>query len=130
MAISKHFKANQVQGVRKLGNVMFPGGEGFPSFSDCDCVRHLDRILDFMPEQDLKDLGMLALLLAWLPKPVVRFFIWILDRGVSWPGPIGAQLRTIRLGVRGLILSLYYGDPAVQKEVGYEVSVYVGDLKT
>src|ERR1700722_7753052 len=119
MAISKHFKSNQIQGVRKLGDVMFPGGEGFPSFSGCDCVRHLDRILDFMPGQDLKDLGMLAALLSALPRFLVRFFVWILDSGVSWPGPIGAQIRTIRLGVRGLILSLYYGDPAIHKEIDY-----------
>lgn len=123
--LSRHLSAAQIRGVEKLGQAMLPGGEGFPSFMAIGCARHIDRILDFMPEQDIKDLRLLLSLLAVMPLAFSRFFAWFLEKAVPWPGPVGAQLRTIRLGVRGLIFSLYYGDPAVLKEIGYEVGVYV-----
>jgi len=123
--LSRHLSAAQIRGVERLGQAMLPGGEGFPSFTALGCARHIDRILDFMPERDIKDLKLLLSLLAVMPLAFARFFAWILERGLAWPGPVGAQLRTIRLGVRGLVFSLYYGDPAVLKEIGYEVGVYV-----
>ena len=107
---------------------MFPGGEGFPSFSVSGCARHLDRILDYMPAQDLKDLGMLLMLIAILPRPLVKGFVWLVEKGSGWPGPLGALIRTIRLGVRGLIMSLYYGDSAILERVNYRVGVYTDDL--
>lgn len=126
---SKYLSAGQIQGVEKIGNVMFPGGEGFPSFIEIHCARHLDRILDYMPQQDLKDLGMLLSLMAILPAGMVRGFVCLLEMLSGFPGPVGGLVRTIRIGLRGLIMSLYYGDPAIQELVGYDVSVYTADQK-
>ena len=126
---SKHLSALQIQGVEKLGETMFPASDGIPSFRETQCARHLDRILDYMPAQDLKDLGMLLGLIAILPGFLVRFFVWSLEKLSVLPTPIGGLVRMIRLGLRGLIMSLYYGDPSVLKLLGYEVGVYTADLE-
>jgi hypothetical protein len=43
--------------------------------------------------------------------------------------PWVAVLRLIRIGLRGLVMSLYYGDSGVLERLGYRVSVYTDDLK-
>lgn len=127
--MSKHLSERQIRGLEKIGMVMFPGDEEFPSFRETRCARHLDRILDYMPAQDLKDLGLLLGLMAALPRSFVKAFLALVESLSAMPGPVGALMRTIRLGLRGLIMSLYYGDPAVHERIGYQVGVYTADQK-
>jgi hypothetical protein len=124
--MSKHLSASQIRAIEKIGDSMIPGEGEFPSFSSSGCSRHVDRIADYMPAGDLKDLKMLLSILAVFPLFLVALMVRFLEWGATWPGPIGAQIRFIRLGLRGLILSLYYGDSAITDKVGYRVSVFKG----
>lgn len=136
---SVHLSARQIRGIEKLGDVFAPGlpaeagpaGEtpGLPSFSASGCAREVDRILEHMPESDLKDLKLLLLLLSFLPGFAVAGFVAFLERAARWSGPVGASLRFVRLGIRGLALTLYYSHPQVHRGLGYAVSVYTDDVR-
>ncbi|MEW6055523.1 MAG: hypothetical protein AB1540_02840 [Bdellovibrionota bacterium] len=128
MTPSKHLSENHLRGLEKLGDALVPGDKELPSFSKLKCVGEADRILDHMPASDLKDLKFLLSLLAVFPQFLVLVFIWVLELGSKIPGPLGAQLRFIRIGVRGLVMSLYYSDPRVHSILGYSVSIYTKDL--
>ena len=125
---SKHLNARQVHGLQKIGNAVLPGDSNFPSFSASNCIRHVDRILDYMPESDLKDLKILLGLFSFFPCFMLSVLFWLIDASPALPGPIGSLLRLMRLGIRGLVFSLYYSDAAALGIMQYKVSVYTGDL--
>ena len=82
-----------------------------------------------MPETDLKDLKMLLGILALFPALLLAWLFRALEASPAVPGPVGSILRQIRIGMRGLIMSLYYGDKSVLGKLGYKVTVYTADLK-
>lgn len=127
--MSKHLNPKQLRAILKVGDVMVPGDSELPRFSSTGCVSQVDRILDHMPETDLGDLKMLLGILAFFPGFALAFLFRMLEASPAVPGPLGSILRQIRIGMRGLIMSLYYGDPNVLGKLGYKVAVYTADLK-
>lgn len=128
-SLSKHLSSAQVRGLEKVGDVLAPGFDDLPSFSASQCVRHADRVLDHMSSKDLGDLKMLLGLLGYIPGFLVAWFMRFLELSTAMPTPIGAFLRFMRLGLRGLVMTLYYADPAATKAIGYEVRIFTDDLQ-
>lgn len=129
-APSKHLSRAQCRGIEKVGDSMITSDSKLPGFSASGCASQVDRILDYMPAQDVKDLKMLLGIFGILPGFVVRLIISFLEWAPHFPTLFGGGLlRLIRLGLRGLIMSLYYGDKTVLHSIGYDVKVYTGDLK-
>ncbi|MBI3542826.1 MAG: hypothetical protein HY075_06075 [Deltaproteobacteria bacterium] len=127
-SISKHLSAGQVRGLEKVGDVLLPGFGDLASFSTSHCVRHADRVLDYMTAQDLGDLKMLLTLLGFAPRFCVALLMRLLELSPAVPTPLGSLLRFMRLGLRGLVMTLYYADPAVQQTIGYDARVYTADF--
>ena len=130
--MSKHLNDRQLRGLEKLGDVFVPGVHGLPSFSASRCAsdsNRADRILDQMSKSDLNDVKLLLSLMSLFPQFLVIAFIALLELSLRMPASIGAPLRIIRLGVRGLILTLYYSQPEAHRTLGFEVGVYTDDLK-
>jgi hypothetical protein len=125
---SKHLNASQLSAINKVGDVMIPGAQGFPRFSDAGVVSQVDRLLDHMPEGDRNDLKLLLTILAYLPRPFVAVLLHFLEWAPRIPAPLGPTLRLIRLGLRGIIMSLYFADARVHQTLGYQVSVYTDDM--
>ncbi|MGK5084483.1 hypothetical protein WDW37_14405 [Bdellovibrionota bacterium FG-1] len=125
---SKHLNRGQMRGLEKLGDSLLPGDQQFQTFSGSGCAQEVDRILDYMPEGDLKDLKLLFSLMSWFPPFAVRGFIALLEKSLGWPDWIGAPLRFIRLGLRGLIMTLYYSHPQAHAVLEYKVGVYTEDM--
>lgn len=109
----------QRTGLNRLGDCYAPGGKvtaahgsrSFPSFSELGCIEHADRVLDYLPAADRNDLKLLLGILALSPPPVLKGFVWLLEHsesGLFSLGPVGSLLRLIRLGLKGLVFSLYY----------------------
>jgi hypothetical protein len=128
MSASKHLGARQLAAVETIGDRMIEGDAELPGFSASGCVSEIDRILDYMPAQDLADLKLLLTLLSFLPAPVVGAFLGFLERGGASDGAVWGILRLIRIGLRGLIMTLYYGSSGVTEKIGYRVGVYTADL--
>jgi hypothetical protein len=126
---SKHLGSLQIAAINKVGDALIPGAPGFPKFSSSGVVKEVDRLLDHMPSSDLGDLKMLLTILGFFPQFLVAAVMRLLEWAPRIPGPLGAILRLIRLGLRGIIMSLYFQDARVHQTLGYRVSVYTGDLK-
>ena len=126
--MSKHLSSFQIKGLDKLGTCLLPGDGEFKSFAASGCVSEADRILDYMPVKDLGDLKMLLTLMALLPGFLIGWFLAVLERTPSW-GDWASPLRFVRIGVRGLIMTLYYSHPQAHKVMGYQVGVYTDDLR-
>ena len=132
--MSKHLNEGQIRALVKVGDCLVPGDEDLPSFSKLGCVEWIDHLLDPMPAADLKDLKMLLSILSFFPAFLMRALMRFLEFSPSVPGPLGAPLRLIRLGMRGLVMSLYYSGFAGKQYVGktplevleYKVEVYRG----
>lgn len=130
--LSKHLSERQISAINRVGDVMIPGDGEFPSFSGSGCVRHVDRVLNFMPAQDLGDLKILLLLLSLFPPFLIAWFLGFLERTANWGSWLdfmGGILRLIRLGLRGLIVTLYYSNRPVLDQIPYQVGVYTADIR-
>lgn len=124
----------QIRALNNLGDVMCPGGDGFPEFSELGAVEHVDLLLVEIPEADLSDLKLLLFLLGFMPAFVLRFMLNFLEKNQNMNGDIGALVRMVRFGLRGIIFSLYYSglkgrDSAVTQTpvdvIGYHVQMKV-----
>jgi hypothetical protein len=122
----------QIRAVNRMGDIMCPRFENFPSFTELDVVAHADDVLRELPEADLKDLKLLLTVLSFLPKPILSFVLCTIDRLQNIGGPIGPTLRMIRFGLRGVIFSLYYSglkgprasaNVTSHQVIGYQVHV-------
>lgn len=125
---SKHIGPLQIQGINKLGEVYMPGGSGFAGFTRSGCVAEVDRILDPMPAKDRGDLKLLLTLMGLVPAFMVAGFVWFLERSTRW-GDWAGPFKFVRMGVRGLAMTLYYSHPQAHEVLGYEVGVYMDDLR-
>ncbi len=122
----------QKAALNRLGDIMCPRNGEFPSFSDLDCIHHAHIVLNEIPEQDLKDLKLLLFALWFMPAPLMRIFLFALERMKDLGGEAGTLIRMLQFGLRGIAFALYYSDlkgpKAVSQQtpvnvIGFEVSV-------
>ncbi len=122
----------QKAALNRLGDIMCPKNGEFPSFSELDCIHHAPIVLNEIPEQDLKDLKLLLFVLWFMPAPLMRIFLFVLERMKDMGGEVGTLVRMLQFGLRGIAFALYYSDlkgpKAVAQQtpvnvVGFEVSV-------
>ena len=133
---SRFMSPLQFRGLNRLGDAFIPGDRELPSFSACGCADHVDRVLTPMPEEDRKDLLMLLGILSMFPVFALRI-LWMILEASRWiPTPVGAFLRFLRTGLKGLVVTLYYSGETAKGYSGataysvldYEVGVYTDDL--
>jgi hypothetical protein len=117
-AISRHLGACPLRGLSKVGDCLVPGDEDLPSFAQSGCIAYVDHILDYLPVEDRADLGRVLRVLAFLPSFAVRWLLALLEADLPLPDRLAAPLRYLRLGLRGLVLSLYYSEGAEQRCAG------------
>ncbi len=118
--------------LTRLGNIICPGGDEFPAFSDLDCLYYAHIVLDELPEQDLSDLKMLLCVLWFMPAPFMRIFLSALEKYKNMNGELGALIRMLSFGLKGITFSLYYSGllgpnakvkTSPVKIIGFEVHV-------
>ncbi len=105
---------------------MAPGHAGMPRFSESGAARHLPVMLGYMTPQDRKDVGALLDLAARAPRPVLRGLLRAAERGKRLPGSVGAGMRMLVVGVKGVSLAPYYSDftadGRISQAVGYDAA--------
>ncbi|MFC4160573.1 aldehyde dehydrogenase family protein [Chitinimonas lacunae] len=105
---SRFFTQVELLGLDRLGDLLCPGDDLLPPFSSCGAGTEIDRLAIAMDPRDRADLKKLLRLTAYAPRSTLRALLALLDaadRHAGWP----AELRLARLGVAGVIYSLYYG---------------------
>ena len=115
---SRFLTPSQQAGLLRVGDVIIPGDRQFPSFSRSRCADHVDRMLAYMNDADLHPVQVLLGVFRYLPKVVLRGLMALTDRHAVFPDAIGAVLRMINIGIKGMVVTLYYSD------VGEGPSIY------
>jgi hypothetical protein len=119
--------ALQRRGLLRVGDVLIPGDQDFPSFSRSGCAQQAERMFDFMHEEDRSGVQTLLAAFALLPRVLIRGLMALTERHRAFPAPIGAVLRLINTGVKGVVMTLYYSDvgvgASVYQLIGYDAKV-------
>jgi aldehyde dehydrogenase (NAD+) len=117
----------QMAGLQKVGDILIPGDGDLPSFSASGCAAATDRMLPYMSESDRSGITTLLTLFGFLPGLVIRAILALTERHRSVPEPFAAPLRLINLGVKGVVMTLYYSDvgptPSIYQSLGWDAYV-------
>lgn len=89
-----------------------------------------------MPDDDLRGLQGVLSAASVLPRSLVAALLRWLEAGLWPPGPWSPPLRVVRMGLRGIVLSLYYSGgsgpsydgPGPLDVLSYRVGVAVEDV--
>jgi len=107
---SRYFNQAALKGLNRIGNILVPGTGDFPSFSEYNCIEHVDDLLGYAPAEDVKDLGMVLMLLNYLPNALLIKLVRLLAGAPTKKGGISTLLRQLNMGIRGIVFSLYYSE--------------------
>ncbi len=105
---SKYFSQQQLQVIKRIGDIFIPGDDLMPKFSECGFTDHIDRMVAFLPSSDVALLGLLTDTLRFLPDYFIVMLVKLTLSDRYFPGAVGANLRKLDIGLRGIIFSLYY----------------------
>ena len=111
-AMSRFFRPRELTTLQRIGDLMLPGDSEFPPFSQTGCIAFVDDLLRFMDPKDREDLRTLLKALSFLPNPFVRTLLRLCQTRRT------AALRMIDLGLKGLVMSLYYSNKTAPQYAG------------
>lgn len=110
MIKSECFSPGQLKGLNRLGDVVLPGTDNLPSYSQAGCAAHVDRMAVYLAPDDLAGLKTVLSVCRWLPKPGIDLILRLAAANRFFPGPLGAALRMAEIGLKGVTVSLYYSN--------------------
>lgn len=127
---SEYFNQNQLKGLLKTGDIILPGSDKSPSFSETGCVTYIDRMLAYLTEDDLAGLRLVFGLFYRSPQWLIRLMLNACKHNKYFPSVLGAGLRMLEIGIKGTVLSPYYANLAADSYQGKKVFDIIGwDVK-
>jgi hypothetical protein len=131
---SKYLNATQLVGLRRVGDVLVPGDGDLPPFSRSGAIEHVDRMLEYMYESDRNGVTALLTLFRYTPRFLIGGIMSLTEKGGSLPEPLAAACRMINLGVKGVVMTLYYSDlgpgPSVLEAIHWDARIVEHDEET
>lgn len=131
MTTSKHLNSGQLAALRRLGDILVPGDAELPSFSRSGSIDHVDRMLDYMYDSDRNGVKALLSIFRFTPTFVIRAIMALTEKQRSFPEPLGQVCRMINLGLKGVVMTLYYSDlgtgPSVLEVIHWDSQVVERD---
>jgi acyl-CoA reductase-like NAD-dependent aldehyde dehydrogenase len=124
--MSAALSSTQLAGLQKVGDVLIPGDGNLRSFSASGCAANVDVMLVHMNPEDRDGIQLLLGVLRFLPRFAVRGLFRLAGAQQKMPEPLAAVLRQINIGVKGMVMTLYYGAEeggAVQHALGWDAQV-------
>ena len=115
---SKYFSTAAIRGVNRIGDVMIPRNGSLPSYSEFGGAEHLDDLLAYAPEKDIKDLNLILSILSFMPRFVLRWLVTKMTKSHHAGDGISVVFRQLDLGLKGLILSTYYTEKSGSNYTG------------
>lgn len=118
-----------VRSLERLGDMIVPRLGSLPTFSELGCITHVDSVLTYAPPEDVASLKTLLDVLYYVPDFLLRLLVRAMAKPDKWPAFIATNLRLLDMGVRGVVLSLYYSGktgamyegPTPHELMGYEI---------
>ena len=105
---SKYFTPAQLRVINRIGDIIAPGDDVLPRFSECGLAGQVDRMVGYLPPSDIDSLRLLTNVLRFSPDFAIRLLLKLTSLDRHFPRSIGAGLRKLDIGLRGITLSLYY----------------------
>lgn len=99
-----------LKGLTRIGDILIPGNEEFPSFSAYGCMDHIDNLIAYAPEDDVKDLNMVLGIFSFLPAGILTWLVKKMAHAYNERGMRGTLFRQLNIGIRGIVFSLYYSE--------------------
>lgn len=109
---SDYFSKDALKAINKIGDLLIPGSDEFPSFSTYGCVERIDDLLAYAMVDDVKTLNTVLGILNAMPTIFISGLVKWMSKAHKNNGPIGDLLRQLNMGLRGIVFSLYYSDKA------------------
>jgi len=103
-AKSVFLSTTELKALKKIGDIIIPENNPFPSFSQTACIQHIDDVLSFLCDKDLADLKALLRFNAFLPTSIVSLALRLMNSSLL------SIFRLVSLGLKGLIMTLYYSN--------------------
>ncbi len=127
--MSAILSGRQAAALERIGDLMCPGGESFPAYSETGCIAHVDPILRAVPPDDVAGLKILLSVLSFLPRAPLRAFLRLVQKDPGDRGLLAGPFRNIDLGLKGLVMSTYYSNrtgegyrgPRVHEAIDFEI---------
>ena len=100
----------QERGLLAIGDIMIPGDDVLPAFSQSGCAEHAGRMLEHMYDDDRQAVKAVLTFCAFAPRPLIRGLLSLTERHTRVGEPIAGLLRLANLGIKGVVMTLYYSD--------------------
>jgi len=126
MKISRYFTPGQLIGLKKTGDVILPGTDRSPSFSETGSIDVVDRMAAHLTPADLGGLRTVLGAFRWSPRWLIRGVLSLCAHSEKFPDIIGAGLRTLEIGINGAVMSLYYSNLHSPEYTGKAVFDVIG----
>lgn len=110
--MSKILSKSALKAINRIGDIMLPKNGELPSYSELGGIEHIDEILRYAPEGDMKDLNMVLSILSVMPKFVLKWLVNKMRRSHERGGGLWVIMRQLEFGLKGIILSTYYSEKA------------------
>lgn len=123
---STYLSKGALKGLTRMGDILIPGNEEFPSFSAFMCMDHIDDLVSHAPVGDIKDLGMVLSILSVMPQ---SFLVWLVKKMANSHknnGATGTLFRLLNMGIRGIVFSLYYSEKPGVHYIGKNPDEMIG----
>jgi hypothetical protein len=121
------FSKSHLKGVEKLGRVVMPDNSDFPAFSDINAEKYLNRMVDYMYEDDRSAILVILKLFSIMPLFKIRWTMSLIESCSKWKGMPGAPFRMLRIALKGLIFTVYYSDvtkdQVIHSKIGYDAKI-------
>jgi hypothetical protein len=105
---SKILSPRALRTFNRLGDMMIPREGEMPAFSELGCLEHVDDVVAHAPQEDIKTLNALLVALSFAPDFVLRWLLALVAAAPNLGGPGGTLLRQLDVGLRSVIVTLYY----------------------
>lgn len=107
---SKYLSKSALKSLSRIGDLLIPGDDTFPSFTAYQCLDHIDDLVAFVPDEDRQSLNMVLGILAPMPDSILKWLIKKMATSHLNNGPLGDVFRQLNMGIRGIVFSLYYSE--------------------
>ncbi len=120
-------KKSHIKGLHKLGKVVINDVPGFPTFKSLKPEKYLNRMVDYMYDDDRQALLVLLSLFSVLPLFIIRLKMKFIDMAANWKGSPGAVFRMLQIALKGMVFTLYYSDftegKVIHEKIGYDAKI-------
>ena len=107
---SAYFSPRALKALNRLGDILVPGDDELPSFSEYGGLQHIDKMVSYAPIDDINDLNMALGLLQLMPTFVLKYLVKLMTNSPDNNTPLGMPLRLLNLAIRGLVFACYYAE--------------------